>query len=195
MSQIVQFKIAQGGPPPAESQAEGERQAGPPWPQFSLRGMLLAVTALSVALAGMAAVGWRWSPVVAWFLLLVAVHTLANAWGGRSGRRRIDAEADDERPAAPADPHAACSPSTRLRERIAPGPTMRVATVVGGGAGAALGAFLLWGPQADWVATVGTGVGIASAGVVGAFVGFLASSFLEAAVRALREAGRDAPKM
>jgi len=123
------------------------------------------------------------------------VHTLANAWGGRSGRRRIDAATDDERPAAPADPQASCSPSTRLRERIAPGRTMRMATVLGGGAGAALGAFLLWGPQADWVATIGTGVGIASAGGVGAFLGFLTSSFLDAAVGALREAGRDAPKM
>ena len=193
MPQVDQPENATGGPLPAEGQSA--REAKPRWPQFSLRGMFLAVTALSVAFAAMAAVGWRWSPVVAWFLLLVAVHTFANAWGSRSGRRRIDAAPDDERPVATADPAAACAPSTRLRERIAPGRTMRVATVAAGAAGAALGAFLLWGPQADWVATVGAAVGIASAGGVGAFLGFLASSFLDAAVRALREAERDAPKM
>lgn len=178
--------------------SDAAERTPPRWPQFTLRTLLGAMTGLCVVLAVMSALGMRWSLLLLWVAVLILAHVFANSWSGKAGRRRkADASLPDdgERPAAGADPASACAPSTRLRERIAPGRSMRIATIAGAVVGAGLGTFLLWGPQADWVAYVGTALGIASSGGVGAFLGFLTSSFLDAAFRALREAERHAPRM
>ncbi len=163
--------------------------------QFGLRALFLATACLSALFAVMTFIGPMWSTVLIWFLLLASLHVVANAWGTRGWRR--DGESADDESELPGElyrlagsrPHGV-APPTRLQESTRLGWTMLAATSAGatlaGGLGAG-GLACLASDKVGWIALV---VGGISAAVVGGFFGFLASSFLEVAGRAWREAVR-----
>ena len=66
-------------------------------PRFSLRGLMLAVSAVCCLFGLLTAVGLFWSAILLFFLSLILAHVLGNALGtalrDRSSRRvRLDAE-------------------------------------------------------------------------------------------------------
>jgi hypothetical protein len=163
-----------------------------PW-QFSLRTLFLWTSALSVLFAIMAAVGARWSVLIGWFVLLIAAHVAANAWGSRAARRRRALgpngdSSDSPLPAVSQQPTFA--PTTRLGSVGGPGRGMVVVTVTGALAGLAIGGFLLWPSRPLPILIGGFCIGALSAAAVGGFVGYLASSFLDIALRAWAEAAQ-----
>jgi hypothetical protein len=160
-------------------------------PQYSLRTLFWFVSAASALFAVMSVVGALWSSAIVWLLVLVAVHVAANAWGSRVGRRgaRLTLP-DDGPPIARAAPHA-FAPSTRLRRNVALAGTTLATTCLGAGLGAGTGAMLLWATPPGPAGWAGFVVGTLSAAVVGGFLGFLTSSFLDVALGALGEASRE----
>jgi hypothetical protein len=165
-------------------------------PRFSLRTMLLVVTALCCLFAVMAGVGMIWSAVLLLFLSLVVAHVLGNSLGTKlrdQTSRQIEAERASRPPVAAAAP----SPSElaeaprRLTERT----SLHRVTFVMAGLGAFVGAELggvgvaAIYPQASNSAVA---LGVLSAAVLGALTGFLASSFIAVVRQALAEAHRGA---
>jgi hypothetical protein len=163
-------------------------------PQFSLRSLLLWIAGLSVLFAVMAAVGARWSVLVAWFALLAAAHVAANSWGSRVGRRRGHFGPSDDpsdHPLRAVTPRPTFAPTSRLRERVGLGRGMWIATSLGAALGAAAGGFLLWPARVSPMIVVGYFIGVLSAAAIGAFLGFLGSSFLDVALKAWAEAAAE----
>lgn len=167
--------------------------AEPPRPfQFGLRTMFAGVAMLSALFALMGAVGMVWSVILVWFLLLVVAHVTANAWGTRAGRRGVRSQPDDPRgeSTAPADPprQLTFEGAARLRETRRPGWPMFVVTAAGALSGGALASTALMLLSLERAGYAGVVVGAVSAAAVGGFLGFLASSFLDVAGHAWREA-------
>jgi hypothetical protein len=164
--------------------------------QFGLRTMLLWVAALGVLFAVLAKVGPVWQATIVWFLVLIAVHVVANAWGSRSGSRRLKADESAEGSpcasgaSAPQTPRFA--PTTRLGATARLGRTPLAVTLIGLLLGGLLGtiAFAIIAGQRSGLA--GVAVAGTSSAVVGGFLAFLSSSFLQTAVQAFREAARGA---
>ncbi|HEV3005744.1 MAG TPA: hypothetical protein VGX78_14855 [Pirellulales bacterium] len=174
-----------------------ERQAvGRPF-QFGLRTLLLWVAALAALFAVLGKVGPVWQVVIVWLLVLAAVHVLANAWGSRAGaaRHMPDPASDDKRgeakSVAPCPPRFA--PATRLCETARLGRTpltvALVGVLVGGSLGTLVFALVSW-ERSGYGGVIVAGI---SSAVVGGFLGFLSSSFLQTAVQALREAATGGP--
>ncbi len=166
----------------------------PRWPQFGMRSLFAFVTVCCVLFALAGVMGQLWALAVAWLILMTAVHVAGNVWGNRlrsaHGADR-DLEASINAPWRNSRPAAIpCASANRLRERAALGWTRVVVSTLLALLGGGLGAGLLW--------VVGWGrmnygsllVGGVSAAVLGGFLGFLASSFLEVALRAWSEALR-----
>jgi hypothetical protein len=128
-----------------------------------------------------------------WFLSLVTVHVLANAWGTRmrhlaSRSETASAETTMEQRSYSTHTTPCFATATCLRDSIGVGRTTQVVSFVGwavcGILGTAVLAFGLFGR----VGIAGVVVGGVSASVVGAMAGFLASSFVEHTKRAWQEA-------
>jgi hypothetical protein len=170
-------------------------QSGLSPPRFSLRTLLLVVTGLCCLFAVMAGVGMIWSAVLLLFLSLIAAHVLGNSLGTKlrdQTSQQVEAERA-ARPPAPAMPSPAelADAPRRLTERT----SLHRFTLVMAGLGAFVGAELggvgaaAMYPQASNAAVA---LGVISAAVLGAFAGFLASSFLAVVRQALAEAHRGA---
>ncbi|MGE0610557.1 MAG: hypothetical protein AB7O62_25940 [Pirellulales bacterium] len=157
--------------------------------QFSLRTLLLGMSLLSVLFAAMSAMGPIWSILVGWCAVLVFAHVAGMVWGERVRRLPALPEPDDRLSARPRTvPVEGFAPGTRLRENAAPGGPMIFLTCLGAAAGGAVGSYLLWKPLQPWTFYPGYVVGVASASIVGGFLGYLAGSFIETALSAWREA-------
>ena len=165
-------------PPPTE-----DPDAALKPPQFTLRTLLVAMTALACLFAVMTAVGSVWSLAILLLLALVSAHVVGNAVGtklrDRSARRPVF------HPSA-APPRDFASPK-RLTEPA----RLHWITLVTSGGGALAGGYFGGSalansyPDATTAAVV---LGVASTAVLGGFAGFAASSFLAVMRQALSEA-------
>jgi hypothetical protein len=150
---------------------------------------MLAVTGCCILFALMREVGPLASTGLCLFLLLVVLHVAGNALGtalrdASSQEQGLDRERAPlaEMPVAPRTPIA----PGRLRERTSLGRAVVILTALG----AILGGTLSSLAYAYWtdVHAGGLIVGSISAAIVGGFLGFVASSFLQMVVRAWRQA-------
>jgi hypothetical protein len=176
-------------------QADLPRDLGGPLPppRFSLRTLWIVMTALCCLFAVMAAIGLWLSAVLALFLSLLMAHVLGNSLGTRL-RNETSRQIAVERGATSAAPvpiaWEVVAPK-RLTQRTS---LHRITLLMGiGGAlvGGELGGvgFAAMYEQAPASAVA---LGVVSAGVLGAFAGFLASSFLSVVRQALAEAHQGA---
>jgi hypothetical protein len=164
-------------------------------PRYSLRTLLVVVTLCGCLFGVMATVGMFYSAMLALFLSLVGAHVVGNSLGTKlrdQTTQQIDA-ARAARPPAPAMslPRDLANPPRRLTERAR---LHRITLVMGiGGAmlGGELGGVGLSAtyPEAPISAVA---LGVVSSATLGAFVGFLTSSFLSVVRQALAEAHRGA---
>jgi hypothetical protein len=158
-------------------------------PRFTLRQLLLAMTALSCLFGLMTAVGLWWSMAILLFLSLVLAHVLGNSLGTRLRDRAsrcvlVDKMASREF-AAPVRLQVAAPQRLTQRVRL-----HRITLVMAIGAavvGAMLGGAGLFNLYPD-ASLAAIGLGVVSSAVLGAFAGFATSSFLSVAQQALREA-------
>lgn len=151
---------------------------------------MLAVAACAVLFAIMRYVGFVWSTVLVWSVLLVLAHILGNVWGTRAKDKPREPHPDDaqlpqeqwaERPIE-------FAPTTQLRGNRRLGLTMFILTAVGALVGFVLGVFALLMIYWDTLSYLSIAVGGASAAVIGGFLGFLTSTFLGVSLRAWNEA-------
>jgi hypothetical protein len=162
-------------------------------PRFSLRALLLAMTALGCLFGLMSAVGGTWSLVLVFFLSLILAHILGNSVGtklrDRASRRVAPAEGRHAAGTKSLCELAIAGPA-RLTERARLSRITLVATVGGALLGGALGGtrFSEMYPDSTMAAVA---LGTISSAVLGAFAGFTASSFLSVALQALGEALAD----
>lgn len=179
-------------PPPILTEAAPNQSASPAGRfQFSLRTLMLGMALLSVLFAGISAIGPGWSILIGWCVALIAVHIAGNAWGTRNKARTAEPHPDDAISLRPRTaPAAAFAPTTRLSDNTGPGMWMLTLACLGAAAGGAVGSYLLWKPHSVPTFYVGYVVGVASASIVGGFLGYLTGSFLEIALKAWREAAR-----
>jgi hypothetical protein len=160
-----------------------------------MRALFVFITLCCVLFALVEVLGQLWALAVGWLVLMTAAHVAGNVWGNRlrnahAASRDLDASSDDAqwrhvRPAA-----TGCAPAMRLCERAALGWTRVVVSTLLALAGGVLGVGLLWivgWGRMDYGSLL---IGGVSAAVIGGFLGFLASSFLEVALRAWSEALR-----
>lgn len=182
-------------PPSMPIQSPHDAPPGPLPFQFGLRALLGAVAVLSGLFAVIGAVGSVRSTVIVWFALLVIAHVGANAWGTKVGRKgrvnaapRLDISADSKLPSAS---RPSCAGSSRLREKTRLGRTMFITTAAGAGLAGLSGTVSLSVAARGTVGWAGIFVGGVSSAVIGAFLGFLTSSFIAVSSRALREAAAD----
>jgi hypothetical protein len=162
----------------------------PRWPLF------LLVSGFCVLFALVGILGQLWALAVGWLVLMTAVHVAANVWGTRLRHVRRATAIDDDAVASAwrADYSAAVTfaPTTRLRERHALSwlrAIMSVLLAVIAGVAGTTGLWLLtWGSM-DYGSLAIAGV---SAAVIGGFLGFLMSSFMEVGLRAWWEAQKTA---
>ena len=171
---------------------ENDDPAGRPF-QFGLRALFVATACLGALFAAMNVVGPVWSTILVWFLILASLHVVANAWGSRGWRRGDETELDEVVATGLHVHPPAVAPATHLRETTRLGWKMFVATTAGAALAGTLGAGCLACLDPDQVGYVAIAVGGVSAAVVGGFFGFLASSFLEVAGQAWREAVHGRP--
>lgn len=165
--------------------------------QFGLRTLFVATACFSALFAVMSFIGAVWSTILVWFLLLVLLHVVGNAWGSHRWRRdgQDASEMTEEGPPWRSGPPAE-APATRLRESTRLGWTMLAVTISGALLGGGLGAGSLACLGSAKIGYVAIAVGGISSAILGGFFGFLASSFVEVAGQAWREAvnGRPAPQ-
>jgi hypothetical protein len=153
-------------------------------PQFTLRTLLLVVTALAGLLAVMTAVGSLWSMAILLVVVLVSAHVIGNALGTKLRDRAT------RRAAPPAGSAPARTPPVspkRLTEPARLHWVTLVTTVCGAAAGGYFGGSALAAsyPGATTAAVV---LGVVSSAVLGGFAGFATSSFLSVMRQALSEA-------
>jgi hypothetical protein len=169
-------------PPPIE---EPDATLKPP--QFTLRALLVAMTAVAGLLAVMTAVGLLWSLAIVLVAALVSAHVVGNALGTRLRDKSSELMARGPGVApAVARPRPLASPK-RLTEPARLHWINLVITVAGALAGGYFGGSALAAgyPEATTAAVV---LGVVSSGVLGGFLGFAASSFLSVMQQALSEA-------
>jgi hypothetical protein len=162
-------------------------------PRFSLATLFVAIAILGVLFAAMNYLGTYATLLFILFTLAVAAHVAGNALGTQlrangdrppivsddSARRRRD-------PIATAD----FAPPSQLRQRSALGKPIFISTVVGSAAGAVLGGYgLTMLMEHPTVITIA--LGVLASSVLGGIWTFGASSFLQVASSALRQAARD----
>jgi hypothetical protein len=172
------------------------RDLGSPLPRFSLRTLWVAMTVLCCLFAVMAAIGLWLSAVLALFLSLLMAHVLGNSLGTRlrDQTTRQIAAARDASAAGPAPIEWEVVAPKRLTQRA----RLNRITLLMGIGGALVGGELGgvgFAAMYDHAPVSAVALGVVSAGVLGAFAGFLASSFLSVVRQALAEAhqGANAP--
>jgi hypothetical protein len=186
---------------PPEVRQVDEAHRLPRLPQFSLRTLFVVVTICGGVFAIMSVIGALWSTALAWLLVLIAAHVAGNAWGTRARiRPRPVDEVVKGLSLADRARQLPNGPVTPLRGQYRIGRLMLAVSGLGVAIGTVAGGYLLF--LANWDALraaqwpprlmVGIALGGASAGVIGGFLGFLASSFLQVTGSAWREATREA---
>jgi hypothetical protein len=158
-------------------------------PRFSLRTLLVVMTALGCLFGLMTAVGSVWSMVILLFLGLVSAHVLGNSLGTKlrdRASRQVAIETARHAPARAGAPRLEVEPG-RLTQRTRLSRITFFMALGGAVAGAFLGGTGLAGiyPEASAPAVA---LGVVSLAVLGAFAGFMASSFLSVMHQAWREA-------
>jgi len=149
---------------------------------FSWLVILVGVACAAIGWLGLA--GWIATAVLAG---CIAVHVAGNALGTRL-RDAADVElARRPRRLAPG-PLPAAAPLAQLQRRTSLGGLVPVSAAIGGALGAAAGSTALVYLVGSTPA--GAILGGASSAVIGAFIGFLAASFVEIVRTSLREAIR-----
>jgi hypothetical protein len=126
--------------------------------------------------------GWLAAAVLAG---CVAVHVAGNALGTRL-RDETDLELSRRPRRVATEPLPAPSPPAQLQRRASLGGLVPVSAAIGGAAGGAAGSAALVCLVGSTPA--GAVLGGASSAVIGAFIGFLAASFIEIVRTSLREA-------
>jgi len=158
--------------------------------QFDLRTLFLAITGVSVVCALFGFLGAGGSVLLMWVVLLMAGHVTANAMGDRirSTSRPVFQGEEPMFLPNPTPPKRQNLPATQLSHRAGiswrPFVISGCGAVVGLLAGAALFSYA-YAPRGLWGAI---GFGTFFAGTIGAFLGFLASSFWEVFSGAFSEA-------
>jgi hypothetical protein len=160
-------------------------------PQFSLRSLLLLVTICAVVfslvnvLPPMAIAG------LVFLIVSVFAHIAGNAIGTRlreNGSQPVDAGDTPTREVQDKGPAPRCAPQTRLSQRQSLGWPAFAATGAGllfGGSGGGIWTFRIGGAD---VAELSIIVAIVSFAVLGGFAAFLAFSFAQVGLSALRQA-------
>ena len=158
--------------------------------QFRLRSLLLFMAACSVALAAMTALGQTATWIIVFALALIVPHLAAAALG-----QRLKARAKN-RP-APSPPRlnshhgSPCSPLVRSSSRLVGRSahwSWACLAAVGAVAGVVTGWTVVFVWQQDILASQNLVLALISFAVLGAFVGFLVSSFLHTTLSAINEA-------
>ena len=157
-------------------------------PQFTLRTLLVVMTALACLFAVMTAVGSLWSLAILLLLALVSAHVVGNAVGTKLRDRSARCPIVRHRivPSRFATPREFALPK-RLTE---PAPLHWITLVMAGG-GALAGGYFGGSALADnypEATTAAVVLGVVSSGVLGGFAGFATSSFLSVMRQALSEA-------
>jgi hypothetical protein len=161
-------------------------------PRFSLRTLLLAMTALGCLFGLLTAVGNSWSLLILFFLSLATAHVLGNSLGTKLRDGSIHLRSTTSPTAESASEkligRELLTPS-RLSQHIGPSRVTPVMAFVGAAAGAFVGGAGLAGvyPEAGAAAVT---LGVVSSAILGGFAGFMASSFLSVMRSAWSEALR-----
>lgn len=157
-------------------------------PQFTLRTLLLAMTALAGLLAVMTAVGSFWSMAILLVLALGAAHVVGNALGTklRAGAPRRHGPGERIAPRRTPPPRQPPSPK-RLTEPARLHWINLATAVAGAAAGGYFGGSALAASYPD-ATTAAVVLGVVSSAVLGGFAGFATSSFLFVMRQALSEA-------
>ena len=158
-------------------------------PRFSLRTMLMVVSALCCVFALMAAAGVIWSVALLLVIALAGAHVLGNSLGTKlrdEATRQVYSELDTQGVApCPSQLPIVLPPrlakQTRLHRTV--GVTSIAAAGVGGELGGMLAAYTY--PESSVAAVA---LGVVSMAVLGGLAGFATSSFLSVARQAFREA-------
>lgn len=166
--------------------------------QFGLRFLLLLMLGASVLFAILGAVGPVAKLGIIWLLVMVMGHVWATAVGTHLRRQRSDLVDDDgpppERVALSVTPQRSTAAqghlhmSTRLGRR--PLVVGCAGAVLGGSVGAVLLSLTYW----DRASYAGLVLGTLCLAALGGFLAFLATSFLQVALRSLREAAAGASR-
>ncbi len=171
-----------------------DHQVGIGPPRFSLRTLLLVVTVAGCLFGVMSALGTIWSMGMLIILCLVFAHVAGNSLGTTLRDQATRQAADERRERLLASPITAARPEAPVPGQLTKSSRLnRVTSVMTAGGAIAGGAFggtlsaRLY-PEAGIAALV---LGVASAAVLGGFVGFTVSAFISVARAALGEALRN----
>lgn len=166
-------------------------------PQFRLRTLMWTVAVICVLLAAMKTAGPTASLILGLLVLAVIAHVMGNALGTRlreNGDRPLpeDGQIDAtfsifHRKARRGD----YAPATRLRDRVSLGRAVFVIIAVGALIGAASGGGVLAWANWERATILNIAMGTFASAVLGGFLGFVSSSFIEVAFGALSHALRD----
>ncbi len=165
-------------------------------PRFSLASLFIGVAMLGVLFAAASYIGSYATLLLVFFALTVAAHVAGNAIGTQlreNGSRRSIMEHDTaqstRRPVASTD----FAPASQLHYRSALGKPIFITTVTGSVAGAVLGGYGLT-TLMEHPTLVAVALGVIASAVLGGIWTFGASSFLQVASSALRQAARDSKR-
>ncbi len=170
-----------------QQSVDNPKAVGPP--RFTLRTMLLAVTALGCLFGVMSALGTVWSVAILMFGCLLAGHVLGNSLGTRlrDGAPKRPAVSHAPQDARFALTHRSAVEASGLSRRTRLSRITLVMTCGGAAAGAFLGGPGLAAIYPDAGAPA-VALGVVSSAVLGGLGGFLTSSFLSVTLKAWREA-------
>lgn len=168
------------------------RQALSP-PRFSLRGMLVVVSVLCVLFAAFAGVGAHLALGLLLIVLSIAAHLAGAALGNQlrdHGSRPLHSPdgTDDAGPRRRQPNATDFAPQTNLGERKSLGWPLLIGSSVGGVFGLLLGGIWITIQFADRATPGVFAVGGLACGLLGAFAAFLAVSFCQVLLRAVRDA-------
>ncbi|MDA1050376.1 MAG: hypothetical protein O3C40_07825 [Planctomycetota bacterium] len=162
-------------------------------PRFSLSSLFLAVAVLGILFAAMNYFGSYATLLLILFALTVAAHVAGNALGTQlreNGNRHPAANHDALQQQRPPIASTDFAPTSQLHDRTALGRPIHITTFIGSVAGAVLGGYglttLMERPTLHAIA-----LGVIASAVLGGIWTFAASSFLQVASSALRQAARD----
>jgi predicted lipid-binding transport protein (Tim44 family) len=163
-------------------------------PRFTLRTLWIVMTALCCLFAVMASLGALWSAMLLLFLCLIAAHVVGNSLGTKL-RDHTNQQIRFARAARPQRVAEAVASGVTAPEQLTRRAKLNRITLLMAIGGALVGAefgglgLAALYPRASIAAVT---LGVISSAVLGAFAGFLASSFLSVVRQALAEAHRGA---
>lgn len=162
-------------------------------PQFSLRTLLLLVTAFAILFALVNVLPPMVIAGLVFLLLSIFAHVAGNAIGtrlreigSRPGERRLGGT--EEALAVGENRTPRCAPRTELSRRKSLGWPILVVTSTGALAGAIGGAIWTAWLTGNHITALAVSIGGIACGVLGGFAAFLAFSFAQVGLGALRQA-------